>query len=391
MTANAVTALADLLSVDSVLRSCASLIAADLSERSRVSIPGSEVAGWCADTELPIVDADSEAACVARIKEFFGVHQVQTGKLLSAWAESVYRNLPSDGGAITFRSSGSTGEPKRSSHTAADLSVESESVTPLFPDTKRILSLVPPHHLYGWSFTVILPERLGVPVVDIRAWTPSRMVSELTSGDLLVAVPAQWQSLERLPGLRPGVVGLSATAPLPRELVERLLERGLERMNEIYGSSENGAMAWRDDWLRPFHLLAHFRRTQGGLLRCDPAGSERLVEVQDRLVWYGPTELVPAGRIDEAVQVGAMNVYPRRVADVIREHPDVVDCAVRLSQHGGAAARLEAFVVPRPGAGELAAALREWCASRLPPEARPRVYKSGPALLTNEMGKLTGW
>ncbi|MEM9285271.1 MAG: 4-coumarate--CoA ligase, partial [Pseudomonadota bacterium] len=84
------------------------------------------------------------------------------------------------------------------------------------------------------------------------------------------------------------------------------------------------------------------------------------------------------GRRDGAVQIGAINVFPAQIGDVIAEHPGVVGCDVRLSRRSGALDRLIADITVAPGLEpdeDMAWAIDEWCRSKLRPAERPRIYR----------------
>jgi acyl-CoA synthetase (AMP-forming)/AMP-acid ligase II len=72
------------------------------------------------------------------------------------------------------------------------------------------------------------------------------------------------------------------------------------------------------------------------------------------------------------VQVAGVNVWPQRVAEALRAHPDVLDAVVR-PMRADEGERLKAFVVPRPDA------TRRRCAPRSP-SSRARACRrpSGP-------------
>jgi hypothetical protein len=79
------------------------------------------------------------------------------------------------------------------------------------------------------------------------------------------------------------------------------------------------------------------RRDEGGVLLS--------VSLPDRLLFQGQRHFTLAGRLDEAVQVGGINVFPSRVAQLLRQHPEVAQAAERLMSalEGD---RLKAFLVP---------------------------------------------
>jgi acyl-coenzyme A synthetase/AMP-(fatty) acid ligase len=115
--------------------------------------------------------------------------------------------------------------------------------------------------------------------------------------------------------------------------------------------------------------------------------------VQDTLEWSGERLFRPAGRIDQAIQVAGVNVYPDRVRRVLMEHPAVLDAAVRRL-HAGDEGRLKAFLVLRSGfagSAELHVDIEAWVATHLTSPERPRAFTFGATLPRDSAGKLTDW
>ncbi|MDR2605013.1 MAG: hypothetical protein LBC55_06655, partial [Desulfovibrio sp.] len=113
----------------------------------------------------------------------------------------------------------------------------------------------------------------------------------------------------------------------------------------------------------------------------------------DRLVWRDERHFEPRRRKDKAVQVAGINVFPEQVAEVLRGHPQVADCAVRLMrpEEGG---RLKAFVVPRQdlvAVTRLMRELRRLITDRLEPAARPKSIRFGKRLPRTASGKAADW
>jgi long-chain acyl-CoA synthetase len=65
----------------------------------------------------------------------------------------------------------------------------------------------------------------------------------------------------------------------------------------------------------------------------------------DRVTWQGERLLRPAERVDGAVQVAGVNVFPERIAERLSKHPMVAECKVELD-NTLPEPRLRAFVVP---------------------------------------------
>jgi 4-coumarate--CoA ligase (photoactive yellow protein activation family) len=303
-----------------------------------------------------------------------------------------------EGMTLSFRTSGSSGSPKRCTHALALLWQETLALAHLLPGRRRILSVVPAHHIYGFLFTVLLPRaRGGAEVLDLRAASPATLLREARAGDLVVAYPGWWEQAARLaPRFAADVTGTSSTAPCPDALAQALADAGL-RLLQVYGSSETAGVGWREEAGASFTLLPHWTRADDAseLARTLPGGGTACYPLQDKLEWEDGRRFRPAGRIDAAVQVGGVNVFPSYVAEVLRMHPLVADAAVRLMRPDEGR-RLKAFVVPIDGvdgAGleALRAALLDWCAQRLSTAERPAAISFGQDLPRQTSGKPADW
>jgi 4-coumarate--CoA ligase (photoactive yellow protein activation family) len=305
--------------------------------------------------------------------------------------------------ALTFRTSGSAGTPRRCTHRLATLEQEVAALAPLVGGRRRILSAVPSHHIYGFLFTVLLPQRLAVPggagpgeveVIDVRQAGPAALSVQARAGDLVVAHPGWWEAAARLvPAFPADIVGVTSTAPCPDPLAAALADAGL-RLLQVYGSSETGGVGWRERAGDPFILLPHWTRTDdpAALDRTLPDRSAGRYPLQDRLDWLDAKRFQPAGRLDAAVQVGGTNVFPAYVAEVLALHPQVRDVAVRLMRPDEGN-RLKALVVAEPDADvdALRAGLPVWAAERLTTPERPVAWTFGPRLPRQASGKPADW
>ena len=319
--------------------------------------------------------------------------------VLERWVAAARAGLDAEGGAqaLTFRTSGSAGTPRRCTHALATLWQETRVLAGLLPGRTRILSAVPSHHIYGFLFTVLLPRALGIEkVVDLRMAAPAACLGLLRPGDLVVAHPGWWEALGRLqPSFGPDIAGVSSSAPCPDALAGELAAAGL-RLVQVYGSSETAGVGWREAGGAPFTLFPHWEAAPGAteLVRHLPDGGTARYPLQDKLEWIDGRRFLPAGRIDQAVQVGGTNVFPGYVADVLRMHPAVLDAAVRLMRPDEGR-RLKAFIVPRTGYGgdraTLGEALADWVGERLATPERPAAWTFGERLPRQASGKPADW
>ena len=316
------------------------------------------------------------------------------------WAAIAQQSLRHFSSELTFRTSGSAGSPKSCTHHMATLWQEVSELAPLLAGRRRILSAVPSHHIYGFLFTVLLPQSPGLgnlEVLDLRGSSPARLAHELRDGDLVVAHPEFWSAALRLqPRIAPGVIGVTSSAPCPDELAQGLQAAGLDKLLQVYGSSETGGVGWRASAASPYLRFPYWRRVDadaGVLERTLPGGECSRYAIQDELEWIDEYTFRPIGRIDQAVQVGGINVFPAQVAAVLRENPDVLDASVRLMR-ADEGSRLKAFVVPRTvhiDRDKLQTQLVAWTRERLDSPERPLAFSFGSQLPRQTNGKLADW
>ena len=312
-------------------------------------------------------------------------------------ADAAYACWAAGERTVTFFTSGSTGMPKPCPHSEGMLLQEVADVLPLLtplPPRQWALVAVPLHHLYGFTFGLLLPKALGIPL-RVEAPLPTAIAQQMLPGDVVVGIPLLWTglaTLRRVP--RHDALLLSATAPLPDASLNALRDHGFSCL-EIFGASETGALGYRQRGHSPFTLFPRFSRVTNAngctLRRTLPNGDTCLLPLQDTHHWLDERHFVPQGRKDHAVQVGGINVYPEQVAKMLAEHPGVRECVVRLMRPEEGK-RLKAFVVPTTLATrQLVQELRALARERLRVEERPAAYTLGAVLPRNDMGKLTDW
>ncbi|MDR1947294.1 MAG: AMP-binding protein [Desulfovibrio sp.] len=345
---------------------------------------------------------------------FFGLDGERAAALekldsYAQWADHVYREA--QGAALVFSTSGSSGHPSLHSFIMRDLEEEAESLKPFFADRRRIVSVMPVHHIFGFAFALTLPRVLGIQVLDLPPLPTGDFFRALRSGDLLLAFPVFWKSVLDMcsgpsaPAVPPDIRGVSSGAPCPPEVIEGLLGAGpgggkplCAGMTEIYGATEFGAVGIRGECRGGYTLLPHWRRLP---LPAGPDGEEwgigrgrgEAQPLPDRIGWSDERHFVPLRRMDKAVQVAGINVFPERVVALLRGHPAVADCAVRLMRPEEGV-RLKAFVVPRAGVMAdtfLMRELRRLLTVGLEPASRPKSIRFGECLPGTPTGKSADW
>ncbi|NCC26534.1 MAG: hypothetical protein EOM25_15240, partial [Deltaproteobacteria bacterium] len=195
----------------------------------------------------PLAFSQDELTLVTgRVAGFFGLPSEKSSELagldsLGQWADFLLREIGSRPEVITFFTSGSTGEPKPILREYYFLEQDALHLADMLRGSKRVIGLVPPHHIYGFIYTILIPKVLGAGLEDYRFKRPSTIVKQSRAGDCIVGFPHLWrlcsETRERFPA---GVIGTTSTGPCPADIIRSLKRQGLGMMVEIYGSSESG-------------------------------------------------------------------------------------------------------------------------------------------------------
>lgn len=271
-------------------------------------------------------------------------------------------------GGYRVSSGGTTGEPKVVLQRVEELAREVESWCELMAGARRVVALIPAHHLYGLVWTVLWPERAGIEVVDWRGEALGDVVARCERGDVVVGVPVQWEAMAEC-GVKfgAGVWGVSSAGRLGDRVWAGLRAAGLERMVEVYGSTESGGVATRESERDELRVARHWQGREQELLEVLPDWVE-MVDGRLRVL----------GRKDGAVKVAGWLVELEAVRAWVMEMDGVEDCHVRVRE-----GRLEMFVAGRGDVEEI----REMLSRRLPGAVVPRRIETGARVPRDGMGK----
>ncbi|MCF7536391.1 AMP-binding protein [Pseudomonas petrae] len=343
----------------------------------------------------------SLATCVAT---FFNIYEsgledyLLRFQTLGEWADLVVTARQRGSKNVTFATSGSTGTTKQCLQQWDDLVAETLFFAKYFSSdsalaTQRIIALSPCHHIYGFIFSILLPLQLQLPVVRAPKALGITHQRKLRAGDLMIGFPFIWRQLSRQGTRFPsGVTAVTSTGPCDPTIIRELSNQGVDRMVEIYGSSETAGIGFRSDPGLPFQLLPRWQRgSHASTLAEFETGTE--YELSDHMKWLDHAHFLPEGRRDEVVQVAGINVFPSRIAERLQCLPEIAAAAVRLMSalEGD---RLKAFIVPAEDYVDLEtleAFLHAWCVRNLTAVERPKAFTFGLTLPHNLMGKQSDW
>lgn len=150
--------------------------------------------------------------------------------------------------AVTLYTSGSTGTPMAVTKTIGNLLSEAHCIHNTFNwPSGPIMGTVPPQHLYGLTFTILLPWVSGAAWVDEMPLYPQDIsnIIQQTQAASLISVPAHYQALLANPMEPIPEFFLSAAAPLASGTAVQWQQQYHHPILEIYGSTETGVIGFR--------------------------------------------------------------------------------------------------------------------------------------------------
>jgi len=375
--------------VDQLSGIAAALAVEELGGRFSRHVDTLTASGWTAETPLGESGADlsakETAACLRRLFAFFGRLDrapASEGLLFGDWARAVSAVI--DERLTDFSFSAASDDARPSVHAADAIFADAAAVANLLYGRRRILSFVAPHGLIGFVLGVLAPNLLQAPSIDARKMSPEELKKALVFGDALIATPSLWRYILSQGVFAPdNAMAVAFGEPMTPELSADIRKAGFGAQREVYGSTEHGLIGWRDSPSDPFALFDQWSRRGEDLRRETPSGLAVDVVPMDAMLWQGERRFRLGGRRDGAVQIGAVNVFPARIAQRIAEHPDVAACEVEVTSHAGGGERLIATITLRSSAApseSVARSIDVWCRAKLRPHERPRVYNyAGPA------------
>ena len=334
-----------------------------------------------------------------------------------AASEHRFATFDAHGAMVDLFTSGSSGEPKRVEKSLAQLETETaalESCCGAAIGPATMVATVPHHHIYGMLFRLLWPLASGRRFDAALCVDPALLLETLervresprgADHAVLVSSPAH---LTRLPelisleALKPRVRRIfSSGGPLPASTAVEYQRRFGAAPTEVYGSTESGGVAWREQdgtdegalWT-PFAGLTFRLDPQGALcLRSPYLADEAWLTMGDAAELLPDGRFRLKGRLDRIVKIEGKRISLPELEHALRQHPWVLDAAVVPLV--GAKEALGAVVVLREGSRlesgrePLVGALREFLLERFERVLVPRQWRFPERLPSDDRGKLT--
>jgi acyl-coenzyme A synthetase/AMP-(fatty) acid ligase len=306
--------------------------------------------------------------------------------------------LPSARPIVVVYTSGTTGAPMRCAKTAGQLIGEARVLRDMFqiaPGTP-LLATVPPHHVYGLLFGVLLPLVSGASFTreTVLHAEPLAALARRDASRILVSVPAHLRAMRLVePGTFPALDRIfSSGAPLPAETAEALRARLGWKITEALGSSETGGIAYREGPDAPWTLFDGVSIDLDGEGRMlvdspflDPDGARPFVS-GDRIERDGERTFRLLGRADGVIKVGGTRISVAELEHRLLGIDGIEDAAALPIEVGGSRG-VEVWAV-LVGKGHDAASVRRALVPFLDPVVIPRRVRFVDALPRDANGKV---
>ncbi len=245
---------------------------------------------------------------------------------------------------LNFFTGGSTGRPKVWKKTARNMFGEAFFLTEKFSINKNdcIMATVPPYHIYGFLFSVLVPFVSSSKVMgDIYSFPQEiRNGLEKNAPTILASIPMHYRILKggEIPGesLR---MAFSSAGKLDDIDADYFYQKTGAELIEIYGSTETGGIAGRcrargETNLEAFEII-DWKIVDERLYVRSPfispdiaLDSEVFFQTGDRVIRRDEKHFSLLGRADGIVKVGGKRVDLEDIRNRIIQIPGVTDALV---------------------------------------------------------------
>lgn len=294
--------------------------------------------------------------------------------------------------------SGSTGSPKAVLKTVGEMEAEAQVLAQLLGTElagATLLATVFPYHMYGLTFSVFLPWSTGTVLYLPQIHYTEELAALPAGRYVLISSPAFLKRLDfklKAPALSAIV---SAGGPLAAEIRLQLKTWSGVSATEIYGSTEAGVMAHRQDVSdeAPFTLFSD--------VTCEVSPERTILHsghvatsltLDDRIELMGARRIKLLGRSDRIVKIEEKRVSLNAIEAALQQLPGISGAAACVVKRDGrdligAALVTDQVTAPEHISGKEYLALRRLLTALLEPHALPRILVKIPALPENAMGK----
>ncbi|MGH7796400.1 MAG: AMP-binding protein [Candidatus Binatia bacterium] len=368
-----------------------------------IYLPGDNLPGTCAGLGQRVDGF---------LGEFPAAWQPQAPAQDTAGEVDVFHRLDPDFLGLVLYTSGTTGAAQGIPKKLAQLAVEVATLEMQFGallGSADIMATVSHQHIYGLLFKVLWPLTAGRAIHAPGFVFFEDLTTALAQRDgVLVSSPAHLKRLSRNSVSALAVKRLrgvfSSGGPLPLEVAQECKHLLGQVPIEVYGSSETGGIAWRQQAKSADEAWTPF---PGVHWRVDPA--HEVLEVSsaylpsadwfrtaDRAVAEPQNRFLLRGRIDRIAKIEGKRISLSAIESILTASPMAAAASVIALE--GSRQRVAAFVVPSEsgrqrlvelGRLSFSRSLTDLLVDSIEPVGLPRIWRYPDALPVNAQGKTT--
>ncbi len=296
---------------------------------------------------------------------------------------------------------GSTGRARYWSKTAGNLWSEVQVLARQFQVSSedRILPTVPPYHIYGLLFSVLLPLFSGAVVDRFAPYFPREVMARAKDirATILVSVPSHYRLLSSLKMEKDCIrLAISSSARLETSDAHTFFHNTGIVPTEVFGSTETGGVALRQQvpgqscpWTAlpgvTWDIDDEALLVKSPFLSPElPRDTSGLYRTADRAKRDSDTHFVVLGRADGVVKIGGLRIDLVEIEEKVRRIDGVRDAMVFARGKDDSRGTEIVAVVETPLSEQ---ALRAQMLCTLPSVAVPRVIRCVSRLPTSPTGK----
>lgn len=373
--------------------------------RKTVFLPGDNLPGTCAGLR-------------ANVAGFLGEFDAEwQPKAAPSWnldhRPTRFAAIDADFVGLVLYTSGSTGAAQPIAKNLGQMAAEVAHLEKQFGallGAADVITTVSHQHIYGLLFNVLWPLAAGRRIqARSLSWFEDLSATLAARDAVLISSPAHLSRMPENPGWAKAAQRLRAVfssgGPLSFEVAQEC-QRLLGRVPiEVYGSSETGGIAWRQQESREhqawtalpgveWRLNAIAAEEEVLAVRSKHLPSEDWFRTADRAQAAGDSRFILGGRIDRIAKIEGKRISLSAIEKLLMASP-LVDLA-RAIAVDGRRQRVAAFVVPSErGQYELNAVgrrgftrlLRRLLDESIDPVGMPRRWRFLEALPVNAQGK----
>ncbi|HEV2613447.1 MAG TPA: AMP-binding protein [Gammaproteobacteria bacterium] len=307
---------------------------------------------------------------------------------------------------LVIYTSGSTGEPQAITKKLSQLSREiitlEKAFGPIIPKTAEMISTVSHEHFYGLLFKILWPLTTGRAIYTRNILFLEELAQLPTvQNRVLISSPAH---LKRTKSLHNIHTVFSSAGPLLFETAQQIKKLSDKAPIEIYGSSETGAIAWRqrdeinnESW-QPLPGIT-WRIAENNLLElCSPhLINTKWYRTSDHISTANNNTFLLLGRADRIVKLEGKRISLDAIEKSLMQSSLISDVRTVMSEHSQRQTIMAFIVLSAKGKKLLNTMgklyinkkLRENLIHSIEPIAHPRAWRYLDALPVNAQGKTT--